>query len=180
MTHRCARRTVRAISVPLAPVIKGQQRSLTSTPTQVSARDGRDPYASRAENVASMFARAMEPAVVLELRRDFVLPWIDPAPFQFLEPAIPLRCGQPLPTPRTEADPEARCATVMDDQPVLLEPGAEPNHCVWAVERVIVVIAVPVHLARHRFAAVLGHGHQFRVTRSMSTVVSLQWARTNR
>jgi hypothetical protein len=42
------------------------------------------------ESVPSTPTRAVEPAVILELCRNFAFPRIDPASFQFLEPAIPL------------------------------------------------------------------------------------------
>ena len=46
----------------------------------------------------------------------------------------------------------------MDDQPVLLELRGEADQRVRAIEPVGMGVTMPVHLARHRRTAVLGHG----------------------
>lgn len=91
---------------------------------------------------------------MLELGRNLLLPRIDPATLQFAGPAIPLRLGKALSAPRAEADRDARCATVMDDQPAFLESGTEPNQCVRAAEGAAVPVTRPVHPARHCLTAV--------------------------
>src|SRR3954467_15992111 len=106
---------------------------------------------------AALISPVPEPASVLELGRDLVLPRIDPAGLHLREPPVPLRRGQPPPAPGAEPDPEVRRAAVVHDEPVLPEPGAERHHRVRAVVRILVPVTVPVQLTCHLLTAVRGH-----------------------
>jgi hypothetical protein len=58
--------------------------------------------------------------------------WVIESPaLQLVEPPLALGLGEARPTPRAEPDHERRAATVVDKQPVFLEPGPEgpiPRH----------------------------------------------------
>jgi len=99
----------------------------------------------------------VQPALVLELGRYLLGPWIDTEPLDLIEPAITLRVGQPRSAPRAVVDAHVGASAVVNDEAVLPELRYIRDQMVRAVLWVRVRRALMLNALSHPSAAVCGH-----------------------